>query len=50
MTTSNLFIELYILYFLPSHSVQVARFLSEEVRPILEPYKAKMDVKIELEL
>uniref|UniRef100_A0A4W6D614 Adenylosuccinate lyase n=1 Tax=Lates calcarifer TaxID=8187 RepID=A0A4W6D614_LATCA len=29
---------------------QVARFLSEEVRPVLEPYKAKMDVKIELEL
>uniref|UniRef100_A0A672Y4A4 Adenylosuccinate lyase n=1 Tax=Sphaeramia orbicularis TaxID=375764 RepID=A0A672Y4A4_9TELE len=29
---------------------QVARFLSEEVRPLLEPYKAKMDVKIELEL
>lgn len=30
--------------------VQVTRFLSEEVRPLLEPYKAKMDVKIELEL
>lgn len=30
--------------------LQVARFLSEEVRPLLEPYKAKMDVKIELEL
>ncbi|XP_042370589.1 adenylosuccinate lyase-like [Plectropomus leopardus] len=29
---------------------QVTRFLSEEVRPLLEPYKAKMDVKIELEL
>uniref|UniRef100_A0A8C5FVI0 Adenylosuccinate lyase n=1 Tax=Gadus morhua TaxID=8049 RepID=A0A8C5FVI0_GADMO len=29
---------------------QVARFLSEEVRPMLEPYKTKMDVKIELEL
>ncbi|KAG7274937.1 hypothetical protein CRUP_033609 [Coryphaenoides rupestris] len=29
---------------------QVARFLSEEVRPLLEPYKTKMDVKIELEL
>uniref|UniRef100_UPI003AADC2C2 adenylosuccinate lyase isoform X2 n=1 Tax=Centroberyx gerrardi TaxID=166262 RepID=UPI003AADC2C2 len=29
---------------------QVARFLSEEVHPLLEPYKAKMDVKIELEL
>uniref|UniRef100_A0A3Q3L3V0 Adenylosuccinate lyase n=1 Tax=Mastacembelus armatus TaxID=205130 RepID=A0A3Q3L3V0_9TELE len=29
---------------------QVLRFLSEEVRPLLEPYKAKMDVKIELEL
>uniref|UniRef100_A0A8C6T6K6 Adenylosuccinate lyase n=1 Tax=Neogobius melanostomus TaxID=47308 RepID=A0A8C6T6K6_9GOBI len=29
---------------------QVARFLSEEVRPLLEPYKSKMDVKIELEL
>ncbi|KAM3597211.1 uncharacterized protein V6R79_001343 [Siganus canaliculatus] len=29
---------------------QVARFVSEEVRPLLEPYKAKMDVKIELEL
>uniref|UniRef100_A0A8P4K937 Adenylosuccinate lyase n=1 Tax=Dicentrarchus labrax TaxID=13489 RepID=A0A8P4K937_DICLA len=29
---------------------QVSRFLSEEVRPQLEPYKAKMDVKIELEL
>ncbi|XP_073350811.1 adenylosuccinate lyase isoform X2 [Pagrus major] len=29
---------------------QVARFLSEEVRPLLEPYKMKMDVKIELEL
>ncbi|KAF3846700.1 hypothetical protein F7725_003778 [Dissostichus mawsoni] len=29
---------------------QVTRFLSEEVRPLLEPFKAKMDVKIELEL
>uniref|UniRef100_A0A673YP99 Adenylosuccinate lyase n=1 Tax=Salmo trutta TaxID=8032 RepID=A0A673YP99_SALTR len=29
---------------------QVARFLSEEVRPLLEPYKAEIDVKIELEL
>uniref|UniRef100_A0A8C1S6M7 Adenylosuccinate lyase n=1 Tax=Cyprinus carpio TaxID=7962 RepID=A0A8C1S6M7_CYPCA len=29
---------------------QVTRFLSEEVRPVLEPYKNKMDVKIELEL
>lgn len=29
---------------------QVTRFLSEEVRPVLEPYKSKMDVKIELEL
>lgn len=29
---------------------QVARFLSEEVKPVLEPYKNKMDVKIELEL
>uniref|UniRef100_A0A672FUP9 Adenylosuccinate lyase n=1 Tax=Salarias fasciatus TaxID=181472 RepID=A0A672FUP9_SALFA len=29
---------------------QVTRFLSEEVRPLLEPYNAKMDVKIELEL
>ncbi|XDV13557.1 hypothetical protein PO909_001943 [Leuciscus waleckii] len=29
---------------------QVTRFLSEEVRPVLEPYKCKMDVKIELEL
>lgn len=29
---------------------QVTRFLSEEVRPLLEPYRAKMDVKIELEL
>uniref|UniRef100_A0A3Q2XXL8 Adenylosuccinate lyase n=1 Tax=Hippocampus comes TaxID=109280 RepID=A0A3Q2XXL8_HIPCM len=29
---------------------QVARFLSEEVRPLLEPYNSKMDVKIELEL
>uniref|UniRef100_H2RQI7 Adenylosuccinate lyase n=1 Tax=Takifugu rubripes TaxID=31033 RepID=H2RQI7_TAKRU len=29
---------------------QVARFLSEEVRPLLEPYRSKMDVKIELEL
>lgn len=32
------------------HRVQVARFLSEEVRPQLEPYKAKMEVKIELEI
>uniref|UniRef100_A0A8C8GAC6 Adenylosuccinate lyase n=1 Tax=Oncorhynchus tshawytscha TaxID=74940 RepID=A0A8C8GAC6_ONCTS len=29
---------------------QVARFLSEEVRPLLEPYKAEIHVKIELEL
>ncbi|CAB1341463.1 unnamed protein product [Coregonus sp. 'balchen'] len=29
---------------------QVARFLSEEVRPLLEPYKAQIDIKIELEL
>lgn len=29
---------------------QVSRFLSEEVRPLLEPFRAKMDVKIELEL
>uniref|UniRef100_A0A4W4E740 Adenylosuccinate lyase n=2 Tax=Electrophorus electricus TaxID=8005 RepID=A0A4W4E740_ELEEL len=29
---------------------QVSRFLSEEVKPVLEPYKSKMDVKIELEL
>uniref|UniRef100_A0AAR2JQG2 Adenylosuccinate lyase n=1 Tax=Pygocentrus nattereri TaxID=42514 RepID=A0AAR2JQG2_PYGNA len=29
---------------------QVARFLTEEVKPVLEPYKSKMDVKIELEL
>ncbi|TSK77116.1 Adenylosuccinate lyase [Bagarius yarrelli] len=29
---------------------QVARFLSEEVKPVLEPYKSKMDLKIELEL
>lgn len=29
---------------------QVARFLSEEVKPVLQPYKSKMDVKIELEL
>ncbi|KAL2100651.1 hypothetical protein ACEWY4_002412 [Coilia grayii] len=29
---------------------QVARFLSEEVHPILEPYRSKMDVKIELDL
>ncbi|KAL7850443.1 hypothetical protein SRHO_G00197920 [Serrasalmus rhombeus] len=29
---------------------QVARFLAEEVKPVLEPYKSKMDVKIELEL
>ncbi|XP_050958732.1 adenylosuccinate lyase isoform X1 [Labeo rohita] len=29
---------------------QVTRFLAEEVRPVLEPYKSKMDVKIELEL
>uniref|UniRef100_A0A671PPR1 Adenylosuccinate lyase n=1 Tax=Sinocyclocheilus anshuiensis TaxID=1608454 RepID=A0A671PPR1_9TELE len=29
---------------------QVTRFLSEEVRPVLEPYKSNMDVKIELEL
>nr|XP_061805173.1 adenylosuccinate lyase-like isoform X2 [Nerophis lumbriciformis] len=29
---------------------QVSRFLSEEVRPLLEPYNSKMDVKIELEL
>uniref|UniRef100_A0A8C7E139 Adenylosuccinate lyase n=1 Tax=Oncorhynchus kisutch TaxID=8019 RepID=A0A8C7E139_ONCKI len=29
---------------------QVARFLSEEVRPLLEPYKAEIDVKFELEL
>lgn len=35
---------------LPLCRVQVDRFLSEEVRPLLEPYKAKMDVKIELEL
>lgn len=34
----------------PSGRVQVARFLSEEVRPQLEPYKAKMEVKIELEI
>lgn len=41
-----------ILSFLlfPSGRVQVARFLSEEVRPQLEPYKAKMEVKIELEI
>lgn len=30
--------------------LQVTRFLSEEIRPLLEPFKAKMDVKIELEL
>lgn len=35
---------LFLLY------LQVARFLSEEVRPLLEPYRSKMDVKIELEL
>ncbi|XP_047428208.1 adenylosuccinate lyase isoform X2 [Mugil cephalus] len=29
---------------------QVSRFLSEEVRPLLEPFKTKMDVKMELEL
>ncbi|TRY89971.1 hypothetical protein DNTS_001693 [Danionella cerebrum] len=29
---------------------QVIRFLSEEVKPLLEPYKNKMDVKIDLEL
>ncbi|KAG9340354.1 hypothetical protein JZ751_021467 [Albula glossodonta] len=29
---------------------QVTRFLSEEVHPLLQPYKSKMDVKIELEL
>ncbi|XP_061567027.1 adenylosuccinate lyase [Cololabis saira] len=29
---------------------QVGRFLSEEIRPLLEPYKSRMDVKIELEL
>uniref|UniRef100_A0A672SEG1 Adenylosuccinate lyase C-terminal domain-containing protein n=1 Tax=Sinocyclocheilus grahami TaxID=75366 RepID=A0A672SEG1_SINGR len=29
---------------------QVTRFLSEEVRPVLEPYKSNMNVKIELEL
>ncbi|KAG7334903.1 hypothetical protein KOW79_001499 [Hemibagrus wyckioides] len=29
---------------------QVARFLSEEVKPVLEPYKSKLDVTIELEL
>lgn len=29
---------------------QVARFLSEEVKSVLEPYKSNMDVKIELEL
>lgn len=34
----------------PLSFLQVARFLSEEVRPLLEPFKAKMDVKIELEL
>lgn len=38
------------LFFFFQSSHQVARFLSEEVRPLLEPYKAKMDVKIELEL
>ncbi|KAK3520303.1 hypothetical protein QTP70_020373 [Hemibagrus guttatus] len=29
---------------------QVARFLSEEVKPVLEPYKSKMDAKVELQL
>uniref|UniRef100_A0A8C5DZM6 Adenylosuccinate lyase n=1 Tax=Gouania willdenowi TaxID=441366 RepID=A0A8C5DZM6_GOUWI len=29
---------------------QVSRFLSEEVHPLLEPYKAKLNVKIDLEL
>ncbi|XP_030649304.1 adenylosuccinate lyase isoform X1 [Chanos chanos] len=29
---------------------QVAKFLSVEVRPLLEPYKDKMNVKVELEL
>nr|XP_014342879.1 PREDICTED: adenylosuccinate lyase [Latimeria chalumnae] len=29
---------------------QVARFLKEEVRPLLTPFQSKMDVKVELEL
>ncbi|KAL4658109.1 adenylosuccinate lyase isoform X4 [Arapaima gigas] len=29
---------------------QVSRFLSEEVYPLLEPFRSKMDIKIELEL
>ncbi|XP_026065237.1 adenylosuccinate lyase-like [Carassius auratus] len=29
---------------------QVTRFLSEEVRPVLEPYRSNLDVKIELDL
>ncbi|PWA33186.1 hypothetical protein CCH79_00013667 [Gambusia affinis] len=29
---------------------QVVRFLSEEIRPLLEPFKSKLDVKTELEL
>lgn len=29
---------------------QVARFLSEEVKPVLEEYKSEMDVKIELDI
>uniref|UniRef100_A0A3B3XL43 Adenylosuccinate lyase C-terminal domain-containing protein n=1 Tax=Poecilia mexicana TaxID=48701 RepID=A0A3B3XL43_9TELE len=29
---------------------QVTRFLSEEIRPLLEPFKSKMDLRIELEL
>lgn len=39
----------FLSWFSP-RCVQVARFLSEEVRPLLEPYKAKMEVKIELEI
>ncbi|XP_035766708.1 adenylosuccinate lyase-like [Neolamprologus brichardi] len=27
---------------------QVAKFLAEEVRPLLEPYEANLDVKVEL--
>ncbi|KAF7697999.1 adenylosuccinate lyase [Silurus meridionalis] len=36
--------------FIGRASQQVTRFLSEEVKPVLEPYKSKLDVKIELNL
>lgn len=39
-----------VCFLVPAPLLQVKMFLAEEVRPLLEPYKANMDVKVELVL